>query len=411
VTGLRSSGLVLTNGTDTLAVAPNPNDPAAPVRFVFAQKLIQGAPYTVAIKWQPTLPSQVCTLKNGIGTTALLDVTNLEVRCETVAYPVTVNIIGLRGEGLVLENNGGSRTIVSRGATKVTFLKPVPSGETFNVTIENQPTMPKQICRVRGESGTIVAGEVTSVTVNCTDYRTIGGTVSGLEGNRVELVNVDGSGAFINTNGRFTMTGTYAPGTFYEVKVMVGPDYPIQDCIVTSGSGVVSDDDVTDISVVCRTRFLKVGIVSYGLTGQGLRVRPSTETGDFGINPPGVTAFGNVRSRTWLSLTIVQQPENQPPCYASSSVEVIDRDLLLPGEGLVIDCPRTAIVGGEVRGLRGMGLVIATQANELIPINVDSTFSSIQGVGVRYEFRVATTKQSHTILRCDEQHGLCTLHG
>jgi trimeric autotransporter adhesin len=188
VTGLRSSGLVLTNGADTLAVAPKLDDRSGPVRFAFAQKLIQGAPYNVALKWQPTLPSQVCTLKNGIGTTALGDVDNLEIKCETAAYPITANVIGLRGEGLVLENNGGSRAIVPRGATKVTFLNPVPNGGTFNVTIENQPTMPNQSCRVRGDSGTVVAGEVTSVTVNCTDHRTIGGTVSGLEGYGLELL-------------------------------------------------------------------------------------------------------------------------------------------------------------------------------------------------------------------------------
>jgi 6-phosphogluconolactonase (cycloisomerase 2 family) len=74
VSGLTGSGLVLqTNGADNLPVS-------APGSYVFAT-LPSGAAYTVTVLTQPTSPLQHCTVANGTGTMAMINVTNVTVTC------------------------------------------------------------------------------------------------------------------------------------------------------------------------------------------------------------------------------------------------------------------------------------------------------------------------------------------
>src|SRR5690606_10252201 len=75
VTGLEGSGLVLTGvGYADLTIADD-----GP--FVFAQNLSSGSLYDVAVKQQPTNPSQSCSVVNGSGQVEDADVTNVLVTC------------------------------------------------------------------------------------------------------------------------------------------------------------------------------------------------------------------------------------------------------------------------------------------------------------------------------------------
>jgi len=111
--------------------------------------------------------------------------------------------------------------------------------------------------------GCAALGTPTSATLTIVDddrlpapalaYR-VGGTVNGLVGtgllleDRAQFVDLP-----IAANGRFQFTGTYAPGTAYDVRVKTPPSAPTQTCTVTRGSGVVGSGDVTDIAVDCVT--------------------------------------------------------------------------------------------------------------------------------------------------------------
>lgn len=77
VSGLTGNGLVLqTNGANNLPVS-------APGSYIFAT-LPSGAAYAVTVLTQPTSPTQHCTVANGTGTVAMLDVTSVTVTCRTV---------------------------------------------------------------------------------------------------------------------------------------------------------------------------------------------------------------------------------------------------------------------------------------------------------------------------------------
>jgi hypothetical protein len=73
ISGLTAQGLVLQdNGADDL---PRTADGV----FIFMTPLMNGATYAVTIKTQPT--DETCTVKNGTGTIAGADVTNVMVSC------------------------------------------------------------------------------------------------------------------------------------------------------------------------------------------------------------------------------------------------------------------------------------------------------------------------------------------
>ena len=73
IAGLIASGLVLTNGSDTVSPAANSTS------FVFPKKVGTGFPYGVTILSQPT--GQTCSVQNATGLMGATDVTNVAVTC------------------------------------------------------------------------------------------------------------------------------------------------------------------------------------------------------------------------------------------------------------------------------------------------------------------------------------------
>lgn len=73
VAGLSATGLVLTNGSDTLTVA------AGTTSFVMPARVAYGAVYGVAVLTQPT--GQTCTVSNGTAVMGEANVTNIQVTC------------------------------------------------------------------------------------------------------------------------------------------------------------------------------------------------------------------------------------------------------------------------------------------------------------------------------------------
>ena len=160
VTGLAGTGLSLrNNGTNTLAIA-------ADGAFTFTTELLSSATYAVTVSSQPAGPAQSCTVANGTGTIASLDVSNVAITCVTLpTFPVGGSVSGLLGTGLVLQNNAGDNLSIAADGT-FTFALPVVSSTTFNVSVLTEPGLPIQSCTVTGGSGTATAA-VTSVAVNC----------------------------------------------------------------------------------------------------------------------------------------------------------------------------------------------------------------------------------------------------
>lgn len=115
---------------------------------------------------------------------------------------------------------------------------------------------------------------------------TIGGTVTGLSGNG--LVLLDNGTDLFTVTGTGTVSFTFATAVSgaYNVTVKTQPTNPIQSCNVTNGSGTATAN-VTNVAVTCTTSNTVGGTVT-GLLGTGLVLE------DNGGNNLTVTGSGTV---------------------------------------------------------------------------------------------------------------------
>ncbi|AKU99059.1 hypothetical protein AKJ09_05723 [Labilithrix luteola] len=180
-------------------------------------------------------------------------------------HAVRVSVKGLKGDGLVLENNGQDKLAVSTDGTS-TFVIELTAGANYDVTVETQPKNPSQTCTVVDGKGAIESADV-SVDVTCTTNQyTVGGTVTGLLGTGLVLHN--GAEDLPVSGTTFSFTQKVIDGNAYDVTVTTSPEAPPQECEVTNGSGTVTGKDVTDVTVACVQRyFVDVTVGSDGNTG------------------------------------------------------------------------------------------------------------------------------------------------
>jgi 6-phosphogluconolactonase (cycloisomerase 2 family) len=247
VSGLAGAGLVLRNGGDNLAIAANG-------AFTFSSAINTGGQYEVTVGAQPSLPTQICDVSSGSGTVASANIANVTVSCTTSLFTVGGTVTGLAGTGLVLRNADGDDLPVSADGA-FTFATPIESGLTYAVTVLTQPSSPTQTCVVSNDTGTVAAAAVTDVALTCTTSEfTVGGTISGLTADGLELSNNEGT-PLVMAPGEtsFTFPEPVASGSTYEVTVSQQPSS--QTCSVSNETGTVTDDDVSDVSVECASVF------------------------------------------------------------------------------------------------------------------------------------------------------------
>jgi hypothetical protein len=168
VSGLAGSGLVLNDGTEDFSVAADGS-------FAFPTQLLNGTPYNVTVRSQPTNPSQTCAVANPTGTISGANVTNVGVTCTTDTFPISVQVRGMNDVTfgvLVLQNNGGDDLLIAADGN-YTFSAEVPSGSPYNVTVSQSPILPAKTCTVEKGSGTVADREINDVRVRCdpTDSR------------------------------------------------------------------------------------------------------------------------------------------------------------------------------------------------------------------------------------------------
>jgi hypothetical protein len=256
VEGLTGAGLVLrNNGVESLSV------PAAG-RFRFVEPVPNGANYAVSVATQPS--GQTCSVANGSGT-ATRAVDDIVVTCQTAepppppppnTYAVGGNVAGLKGSGLVLQNNGGNDlAIASDGA--FAFTTRLAAGAAYAVSVATQPG--GQRCDVSRGSGTVANANITNVAVACQDVAppppppqsyTVGGSVAGLASAGLVLQNNGGDGITVPSGATaFTFPTALAEGRGYDVRVATQPQG--NDCAVTQGAGSVGNANVTSVRVSC----------------------------------------------------------------------------------------------------------------------------------------------------------------
>ncbi len=198
-----------------------------------------------------------CSVANGTGRMPAADVTTVEVTCSPQAYSVGGTVSGLTQAGLVLANGGDLLTVSANG--NFTMHQSVAYGSGYGVIVRTQPT--GQTCTVTNGSGTMGAGNVTNVVVNCTlNSYTLGGSISGLNLGGLLVVNnlvlANGTDAITVQFGQtsFTFDQPVAYGSSYSVVVQQQPKLVglLQlNCSVSNGGGVMGAGNVANVVVTC----------------------------------------------------------------------------------------------------------------------------------------------------------------
>ncbi|HEV7135091.1 MAG TPA: beta-propeller fold lactonase family protein, partial [Steroidobacteraceae bacterium] len=99
-----------------------------------------------------------------------------------------------------------------------------------------------------------MSANVTTVAVSCANSASgvkIGGTVTGLTGTGLVLLDNAGDNLSVTQNGTFTFATAVATGAAYAVTVGTQPSSPTQNCTVTNGSGTAGSADVGNVMVNC----------------------------------------------------------------------------------------------------------------------------------------------------------------
>ena len=162
VSGLAGGGLVLqNNGANNLTI--NGNGP-----FQFSTEVPSNGAYVATVSSHPTAPWQTCVVGNASGTVTSSAVSTISITCTTNTYALRGTVSGLSPsqfrEPLLLSNGTDDVEVLDNGSFTMAN---VPSGQAYDVEIENQPAKPSLSCSVLRGGGVVSNGDITDVAVTC----------------------------------------------------------------------------------------------------------------------------------------------------------------------------------------------------------------------------------------------------
>ena len=381
VSGLTASGLVLTNnGGDSLTVA------SGATSFQFATAISSGAAYSVAVGTQPA--GLTCTVASGTGT-ASANVTNVAVTCAATTFTISVNVSGLTGTGLVLQDNNTDNLSVSANGT-FPFATGIAQNGNYAVTILTQPT--GQTCSL----GSNATGQATAdVTVNVTcsaQLYTISVNVSGLTGTGLVLQDNGGDNLPVTANGTFPFATQIVSGAAYNVTILTPPAG--QSCGLDSNAQGTATADVT-VAVTCSA--LPTFTLSATVSGQtgGSLVLVDDQAQQLIFTSNGTQTFTNVYfSGAPYAVTILTQPLGQTCTIGGTGTGTITANTTV-----TVSCiPGLYTVNANVSGLTGTGLVLLDNGTDslTIPGNGTTPFQTQVPNGSPYNVTIQTQPSGQT---------------
>jgi hypothetical protein len=161
ISGLTTSGLVLSNAVSTVAPA------ATATSYIFPGSVSEGSSYTLGVISQPT--GLTCSFAGNVismtGVAGGANITNADLSCVQSAFDLTGTITGLTSDGLVLAD-GSSTVKIPANATSFTFAPgKIVTGRPYGVTVLTQPA--GLTCDVSNGAGVTATSDVTNVLVTC----------------------------------------------------------------------------------------------------------------------------------------------------------------------------------------------------------------------------------------------------
>jgi large repetitive protein len=396
VTGLSATESFLiqdtANGNVTIPISANGN-------FVFPASVPSGHDYNVVVNTNPAGPIfETCSVTNGSGTVVASDVQSIAINCAPTSYTVGGNLTHLAaGASVVLQDNGGDNlTLTANGP--FTFGTSVPSGQTYNATVLQNPSGPTQICTATTNSGTVAGSNVTTVAVDCvTQSYKVGGSLTGMDvsgGNTITLQNNLGDNLTLSANGPFQFTTSILSGATYSVTVSTQPPSPAQTCVVTSGSGTVGGGNVIGVVVNCSTDHFTIGGTLTGLDASDEVVLQNNGGDDLLVTASNAAPFTfatTIASGAPYNVTVQQSagPVSQTCVVTANGSGTVTN---APVTNVAIHCTTNKFhIGGTISGLAAGGTVILTDSTDTTAFSANGAFQFPTTVnsGTAYDVTVA----------------------
>ena len=221
----------------------------------------------------------------------------------------------------------------------------------------------------------------------------VGGTVNGLVGSGLVVTDNAGDPLGLQADGAFSFATTVAAGGAYAVAIKSQPSSPAQTCVVSGGTGAVSNADVTSVRIDCSLDVRRLGGTVTGLAGNGLLLRESD--GDtLGPSADGVFTFATAKPIGSSYRVIVDtQPVNpSQTCTVGGGT----------GQGTIAGADVTDVsvvcstnaysINGIVSGLLGTGLVLQDNGADDMPVSTAGGFGFATHVasGAAYKVTIRT---------------------
>jgi hypothetical protein len=247
--------------------------------------------------------------------------------CHALVSPTTYllggSISGLTGAGLILGTAGEPPLSVPARTTTYAFGNAVSGGTAYQVSILSQPA--GQTCSVTNGAGSVASDDVANIAVSCgpVAFHSVAGSVTGLVGTGLVLLDNGGDALPVSSSGTFTFATGLAPGSAYSVTVAQQPTNPAQTCAVTDGVGIVGSSDVSSVWVACTTNTYLVGGTISGLLGDGLVL--TMLNGPSVAIKVGATTFtipSDVASGTAYAVSVFAQPSLET-CTVSNAIGTV----------------------------------------------------------------------------------------
>lgn len=380
ISGLGGTVVLQNNAGGNLAVNANGT-------FAFATPVASGAAYAITVLTQPDSPSQTCVVSSGTGTLATAAETTARVVCVTNTFAVGVTVIGLRGQGLVLQDNAGDNLAPAIDGNYA-FATHVASGSRYSVSVLGQPSSPSQTCDVVGGdadagvtsgSGNVGDTAVSGIVIGCTtNVYYVGGSISGLAGTGLVLEDNAGDDLPVSASGAFSFATPLGSGSMYTVSVLAQPSLPTQTCHVSGGTGILVSNDVTSVTVNCLVNSYAIGGTISGLAGTAVlqnnldEIVTVSANGTFSFPTPALSGSS-------YAVTVLTQPgtPSQTCTVASGSGPVGGADVT----SVNVSCVTLSYpIGGIVTGLLGSGLALQDNGGDNLPVTADGSFTFVTPV-------------------------------
>lgn len=224
----------------------------------------------------------ICSLQGCGGGSTSIDTTDSR-------FTLTATVSGLiSGAQVVLSTESDSVTASGNGA--IDFSKKLANGANYSISVSSQPT--GQTCSISDASGTIASVNVKNILVNCitnpaptySASYSVSYSVSGLSNGQTVSVNNGIETVNSTSNANYTFNNRLTNGSSYVVSIATQPTN--QFCKISNASGVISNSNISNISISCST--------VYSFTGANFIYTP---------NLVGIVSGGTARTyNTWIRI-------------------------------------------------------------------------------------------------------------